>query len=304
MRAIRCICLISLLSSACASAGHATATPAPDMYADAGSAAEAAPMEASMEMDAPAASDSAGSRDYAQASPAPAGVIAAVPSTKTGDSGKGETAEADLDDLRTLGADSIEQMIIFTGQLSLEVDFSGAHDAIDDAVALAVAAGGYVATMTDTTVQLRVPSKSFRKVLRKLEAVGDVLSRGVQAVDVSEEFHDLEVRLANLQATRKRIEKLLSSTKDLTQILVVEKELQRVTVEIDRLQGRMRLLSSQAAFSTIALTVSERPEEQPVKIIAEDDTPAPPPPPVPPKTLASSATWIGGVGVHKLMHLE
>jgi len=300
MRAIPILCLISLFSTACA-AQHASSAPAPDpYYADAGGAEMAAPTGAVEP--APAAATT-GSTDDVQA----ASVIAAVPAGQASKSkSKGETAEADPDDLRTLGADSIEQMIIFTGQLSLEVEFSAAHDAIDDAVSMAVSAGGYVATMTDTTVQLRVPSKSFRKVMRSLESVGDVLSRGVQAVDVSEEFNDLEVRLANLQATRKRIEKLLSQTKDLSQILVVEKELQRVTVEIDRLQGRMRMLSSHAAFSTIALAVSERPEEQPVKVIVEEDEPPPPPPPppAPPKTLASSAAWIGGVGVHKLMHLE
>lgn len=300
MRAIPVICLISLFSTACA-AQHKS-SPAPDMYYDdAGAAAiEAAPMVA----DAEAVAAPAAGGGFAQSVSAPAGVVAAVPAGKAsaGD-GKGDTAEADLDDLRTLGADSIEQMIIFTGQLSLEVEFSAAHDAIDDAVSMAVAAGGYVATMTDTSATLRVPSKSFRKVMRGLESVGDVLSRGVQAVDVSEEFNDLEVRLENLQATRKRIEKLLAQTKDLSQILVVEKELQRVTVEIDRLEGRMRMLSSQAAFSTIALAVSERPEQQEVKVIARDDD-APPPPPPPPKTLASSAAWVGGVGVHKLMHLE
>lgn len=300
MRAIPIICLISLFSTACAA--QQKSSPAPDMYYDdAGAAAmEAAPMVA----DAEAFAAPAAAGGFAQSAPTPAGVVAAVPAGKAsaGD-GKGDTAEADLDELRTLGADSIEQMIIFTGQLSLEVEFSAAHDAIDDAVSMAVAAGGYVATMTDTSATLRVPSKSFRKVMRGLESVGDVLSRGVQAVDVSEEFNDLEVRLENLQATRKRIEKLLAQTKDLSQILVVEKELQRVTVEIDRLEGRMRMLSSQAAFSTIALAVSERPEQQEVKVIARDDD-APPPPPAPPKTLASSAAWVGGVGIHKLMHLE
>jgi len=208
-------------------------------------------------------------------------------------------AERALEEMRTTGADSVDQMIIFTGQLAIEVEFSATSAAIDDAVAVAVGAGGYVADMTNNTLRLRVPSKRFRRAMKQFEALGDVTSRGVQAMDVSEEFHDIEVRLSNLKATRSRIAKLLASSKDLAEILKVEKELQRVTVEIDRIEGRLRLLASQAAFSTVAIGFSERPEERDEALVVVAD--APPPPPPPPRTLGSAARWIGEVRVQALI---
>ncbi|MBL4685265.1 MAG: DUF4349 domain-containing protein [Nannocystaceae bacterium] len=228
----------------------------------------------------------------------PTAVLGSPPPKSVAAHNPGSDAQPAIEEMRTTGADSVDQMIIFTGQLALEVDFSTTSTAIDDAVAIAVAAGGYVAKMTDTTLQLRVPSKRFRRSMKQLEGLGDVRSRGVQAMDVSEEFHDIEVRLDNLKATRARIAKLLASSKDLSQILTIEKELQRVTLEIDRIEGRLRLLASQAAFSTLAIGFSERPEPRQGPLEVAKDTAAPPPPP---RTLRSAAAWIGEVRVHELM---
>ncbi len=232
----------------------------------------------------------------------PSAVLGSAPRPKQAATTKGESAdptagEPAIDGLPTMGAD-VDQMLIFTGQLALEVDFAATAETIDSAVAIGVAAGGYVAQMTDTTLQLRVPSKNFRYSMHELQELGDVRSRNVQALDVSEEFNDLEVRLDNLRATRKRIEKLLGQSKDLAQILIVEKELQRVTGEIDQIEGRMRLLSSQAAFSTIAMAFAERPEDR--ELILADDPP-PPAPKANPRMLKNSAPWVGQVGIHNLL---
>ena len=87
-------------------------------------------------------------------------------------------------------------MLIFNGTVGLLVDHLGTATGIDEAVDLAVRAGGYIAQQTDTTVILRVPSGKFRKVMRGVEKLGDVQSRSVQTLDVSEEFHDLGRDLA------------------------------------------------------------------------------------------------------------
>lgn len=302
------ICLIPLLA-ACAAKSDSLSTPPSDSYAEPGGYGGPAAGQEDVAMAAPEASLTASDAVGRVSAPTPPTAVMgsiAPKARRAGGAADGDAKGADkaVADMRTMGDDSIDQMIIFTGQLALEVEFSATSVAIDEAVAVAVGAGGYVAEMTDTTLRLRVPSKRFRKAMSQLEDLGEVRSRGVQALDVSEEFNDLEVRLDNLKATRKRIEKLLSQTKDLNQILVVEKELQRVTVEIDRLEGRMRLLSSQAAFSTIAMAFTERPEQRQLEVASGGEEPPPPPPPPPPKTLAASAPWMGQVGVHSLMSID
>jgi hypothetical protein len=234
----------------------------------------------------------------------PAAVMGSVAPSSTpavaasGSKGGGEQAIAD--DLPTTGDDAVDQMLVFNGALALAVLPDTIPASIDASVQLAVDAGGYVAQQTDTGLTLRVPSKRFRKLMKGLEALGQVRSRSVQTLDVSEEFHDLKVRLENLQSTRTRIQKLLGQAKDLSEILVVEKELERVSAEIDAIEGRLRFLSSQAAFSTVTMAFQELPRET---TIAAPDEPPPPPLPAPARTLGASATWVEEVDVHRLMSL-
>lgn len=310
----RCsILLVSLaLGPACAAGKPGLATPMPadasmaagpmPMMTDAAAAAAAEVMPGAM----PAAIPGAMPASMGSAGAGvPAAVMGAIPpaSKPTGAiaTAGGEKAIAD-DELPTTGDDSVDQMLVFNGALGLAVAPDTIPASIDAAVQLAVEAGGYVAQQTDAALTLRVPSKRFRRLMKGLEGLGQVRTRSVQTLDVSEEFHDLKVRLENLQSTRARIQKLLSQTKDLGETLIVEKELERVSAEIDAIEGRLRFLSSQAAFSTVTMAFQELPRE--VTIVQTDDTPPPPLPPPPARLLDSSAEWLDEVDVHRLMSLR
>ena len=65
---------------------------------------------------------------------------------------------------------------------------------IDRIIDVAESVGGHIASRKDQGVQIKVPSASFRDATTKIEALGGVVNRSVTAADVSEEFHDLEVR--------------------------------------------------------------------------------------------------------------
>jgi hypothetical protein len=297
---ISALYLILILTTACASKRGAS-----DKYASEPGYDDQAAM--GVGFDDPPALPELGAAPMAQPDMSPgmaAAVFASPAPSKAGPANADAHIEAieevAPDSFETMGADSIDQMLIFTAQLALEVDFASSAKTIDAAVQLGVTAGGYVAQMTDTTLHLRVPSRHFRKVMKQIEDLGDLRSRQVQALDVSEEYNDLGVRLDNLRATRERIEKLLNQSKDLAQILIIEKELERVTFEIDRIEGRMRMLASQAAFSTIAIAFSERPQRVELKQAGGEALP----PPTTPRTLRSSAVWVHQVDVHNLLTIN
>lgn len=268
-----------------------------DAYADMPADAMAGPMPAAEAMTATPGTEAMPATATTPVMPAAVMGSIAPPRVATGDAAGGEKAIGD--ELPTTGDDSVEQMLVFNGALSLAVAPDTIPAGIDAAVQLAVDAGGYIAQQTDTSLTLRVPSRRFRRLMKGLEGLGQVRSRSVQTLDVSEEFHDLKVRLENLQSTRTRIQKLLGQAKDLTEILVVEKELERVSAEIDAIEGRLRFLSSQAAFSTVTMAFQELPRE--VVIVQPDETPPPPPLPPPVRLLDASATWVGEVDVHRLL---
>ncbi|MCZ7687465.1 MAG: DUF4349 domain-containing protein [Sandaracinaceae bacterium] len=93
-----------------------------------------------------------------------------------------------------------------------------------------------------------------------MQALGDVLTRRVDVQDVTEEFRDIETRIQTLEAMRRRVQQLLERATDVQAALAVEQHLERITVELERLRGRLRFLADRVSFSTITVRFQERAE--------------------------------------------
>jgi hypothetical protein len=99
---------------------------------------------------------------------------------------------------------------------------------------------------------LRVPQPRFEELLGVLKASAvKVNGEKVSGRDVSEEFFDLEARLANQKRTEKRFQEILKSAATVEDILAVERELSRVREQIERMEGRRRFLQDRVNLSTV-----------------------------------------------------
>src|SRR5512140_1785804 len=117
--------------------------------------------------------------------------------------------------------------------------------------------GGYLAVRQDRSITIRVPRARFDEAIKKIEATGDVVHRDITAQDVTDEFLDTEVRLKNARAMRDRLQELLQKAA-VKEALEIEKELGRITQEIERMEGRLKLLKDKIAFSTITVNFDAR----------------------------------------------
>lgn len=182
-------------------------------------------------------------------------------------------------------------MLIYTAEIELQTAREAVTPTIDRVIEAATAMGGYLLRRTDTSVQVRVPSARFRESLRTVEEFGEVLHRSVAAQDVSEEYRDLEVRLQNLRAVRRRLEEFLARAGSMADALQVERELERVTREIDTIEGRLRFLGARVAFSLVTVNVRARPEG--VMVAG---------PPIPPRrAIDLPVEWFRRVGLERLL---
>jgi uncharacterized protein DUF4349 len=127
-------------------------------------------------------------------------------------------------------------------------------------ISIAQELGGFLATQNDQAVTIRVPASKFHEALGRIEALGDVLHRNIQAQDVSQEFRDLQIRLRNSEAIRDRLATLLQQARNVEESLSIERELERVTTDIETMKGRIRFLEDRIGYSTI--TVNFQPQEQ------------------------------------------
>ena len=84
-----------------------------------------------------------------------------------------------------------------------------------------------------------------------------MLHRDIQAQDVTDEFVDTEIRIKNARAMQVRLKVLLEKA-NVKEALEIEKEMRRVTEEIELLEGKLKLLKDKIAFSTITVAFEAR----------------------------------------------
>jgi hypothetical protein len=121
--------------------------------------------------------------------------------------------------------------------------------------------GGFMTQQSNVSITVRVPAANFEDAVRRVEKIGDVTGRQIRADDVTQEFMDLDIRLKNLRAVRERLADLLSRATKVEDSLKIEHELERVAQEVDRIEGRLKYLRDQIAFSTVTVTFTPRREE-------------------------------------------
>ena len=143
-------------------------------------------------------------------------------------------------------------MLVYTARVNMAV--YEVKSSLAEVESLARTLGGFLARRNDQSITIRVPAARFDEAIGRIEKLGDMLSRDVQVEDVTEEYHDTEIRLKNARAVRERLEQLLAKATKVEESIQIEKELERVAENIDRLEGRMKFLRDRAAFSTITVT--------------------------------------------------
>ncbi|MBS7609065.1 DUF4349 domain-containing protein [Candidatus Bathyarchaeota archaeon] len=165
----------------------------------------------------------------------------------------------------TSSNESIDRMVVKTASVSLETpDVVSATRQIE---ALAASFEGYVVqsnlgNQSGTRwgyVSFRVPATHFLETLEALKAYGSIKERRIQNQDVTEQYVDLDSRLRNLERQEGRLLEILVMAKTVSEVLEVERELERVRGEIERLTGQLNYLRQSVEMSLIQVYLTEPP---------------------------------------------
>lgn len=132
------------------------------------------------------------------------------------------------------------------------------------AAALAKDHGGWVESMADERVVLRVPDEQLDKVLDELPRLGEVAARHVHATDVGDAHRDLRIRLDSLRRTRERYLALLDKAQTVADAAAVERELERVTTQLEELEAQLAAMEKRIAFSSLALDFARKVRPGPI----------------------------------------
>jgi hypothetical protein len=161
--------------------------------------------------------------------------------------------------------DVSKRMVVKSGTLSLEVEnFDESEKRVSE---IAKNQSGFIANSNSAvnasgkksgTIVIKVPVDKYDALINEISAAGKVATKNITSSDVTEEYIDLESRAKTQKELEQRLLKLLSEkTARLVDIVEVEEKLAAVRQKIESIEGKMKLLTTQASYSTLAVSIFE-----------------------------------------------
>ncbi len=108
-------------------------------------------------------------------------------------------------------------------------------------------------------LKIRVPSDNFEALMNGIEnGQNEVLNKKIEAVDVTEEYIDLESRIANKKEYLKRYRELLSRAGAIKDIIEIQEKVREIQEELESKEGRIKYLKDQINYSTLDITIGDK----------------------------------------------
>ena len=206
-------------------------------------------------------SKESGNFGAAQATPAP--FAAQAPSAERGlAGGTGEPFLGGDTSAQSSAFQDAGRKVISTASVSLEV--AAVTESVAEIRSIAEGLGGFVEQLNSSgdaereraSMTIRVPQDQFFVALERIEGLGEVSSRNMGTEDVSSQFIDLEARLKSSLREEQSLLALLERADTVSEILTIERELNRVRTDIERVQGQLNFLERRVELATILVSLS------------------------------------------------
>lgn len=117
---------------------------------------------------------------------------------------------------------------------------------------------GYIQTLGSEKSVIRVRADKLKLALEELNNLGKVKYKKVSGEDVTDQYTDFQIRLDNAKKARERYLELLAKAENVEAALKVEKELERLNVEIDALEGKINRFQHLTQYSTLTVYMQEK----------------------------------------------
>lgn len=165
-----------------------------------------------------------------------------------------------------INIDSIEIQKKVIKNLSASIEVQDIEKAINDIINMITPLNGYIHNQSQWTseknswakVNIKVPSIHFTKVSTELKNIGEVTNTNISSTDVTEEFIDLVARRKTFETQEARLLSFIDKAENVDELLSIERELERIRFEIERIIGRTNYLENAIDYSNININLSSK----------------------------------------------
>lgn len=107
--------------------------------------------------------------------------------------------------------------------------------------------------------RVRVPVDGFNDFVNKVAEMGEATRNTIDSDDITDKYYDFQVRMENKKIQVERLQKIIKEqVGKISEVLEAERELGRVTTELEELKGTLKLWENQTALATVNITIQER----------------------------------------------
>lgn len=105
-------------------------------------------------------------------------------------------------------------------------------------------------------IVIRVPHKNFDALVNSFSnGVGSVLSKNISSDDVTEEYTDVSIKLANKKIYLEKYRDMLKTAKTTKDMLEIQENIRALEDEIDVAEGRLRFIDDRVNYSTLNINL-------------------------------------------------
>lgn len=107
------------------------------------------------------------------------------------------------------------------------------------------------------TVSLRVPSDQLQSILELIKGLGvRVTQESITSADLTDEYEDIDAKLASLQSTMTKFETILNQADTVEESMRVQEQLLNLQDRSDGLVGRKQYLEKSSELSLVTVTIA------------------------------------------------
>ncbi|AZA76023.1 DUF4349 domain-containing protein [Chryseobacterium sp. G0186] len=158
--------------------------------------------------------------------------------------------------------DTISKKIIKNGDMKIQVgDIKKAQTQVNDILKknnAYIQKENFQNTDMDENIDLiiRVPHKSFDALVNSFsDGVGSVLSKNISSDDVTEEYTDISIKLANKKIYLEKYRDMLKGAATTKDMIEIQEKIRELEDEIDVAEGRLRFIDDRVNYSTLNLNL-------------------------------------------------
>lgn len=134
-------------------------------------------------------------------------------------------------------------------------DFNDAKNKIEDRIKLA---NGYISEETDSRMIVRIPSPELDNFLTFLEdKVGNIKNKKTIANVINELDNEIDEKLKNLRETRDRYMVMLDKTTKLSDVISLEKQLEKINSQIMDLELQLKRADQNVQYAEITINLKQ-----------------------------------------------